>query len=283
MKKSDRRFFLKSSGLLLGGLLISRLGVSQPLSRTARFKLKLDLRNVNFFFTGNLNFKQHLDVAVAPLLQNMSGVYLDAGNFTEQSKTKTMHRVAQMNAFGYQAAALGKHEMAIGEDNLLRLAKSCDFTLVNSLTTWRNPELSNWIKPFQLVEIADKNVAVLATAPMCPSNQEVVILTSLAKQLKKEQQCDLAICLVPNGLKKKELLELVRESGGIDVFFCVATDAPKDAIYILRNKDKKEATLIYGGKEAIELGHYAANMKTAGYVLPNRIACCPPKNPIHWS
>lgn len=283
MKNSDRRFFLKSSGLLLGGLLISRLGMTQPLSRATRFNLKLDLRNVNFFFTGNLNLKQHLETTVAPLLQRMSGVYLDTGNFTEHSKGKIVQRVNQMNVLGYQAAALGKDELALGEENLLRLAKACDFTLLNSIAVWHNLELSNWVKPFQLIAIADKRVGVLAIGPVSPSSHDLVRLISLAKRLRIEEQCDLIICLVPDGLKKQELLELVRESDAIDMFFCAATNTKKDATYILKNKGKEETTLMYGGKDAVELGHYAANMETAGYVLPNRIACCPPKNAIHWS
>ncbi|WP_270090703.1 hypothetical protein [Sphingobacterium sp. SYP-B4668] len=283
MKSSDRRLFLKNSGLLLGSLLISRIGVAQPLSRTARFNLSLNLAQVNFFFTGNLNRRQHLESIVAPLLRNMSGIYLDTGNFTEHSQANTRYRVSQMNALGYQVAALGKHEVDMGEENLLKLAKSCDFALVNSLTAWRNSELTNWIKPFQLVEIGGRCVGVLAIGPACPSKQDMDKLTRLAKQLKKEEQCDMIICLVPEGLKKEELLELVRESGDVDLFCCAATDARAGVCQILKNGDNAETTLIYGGEEAIELGHYAANMSASEYVLPNRMACHPPKAATSWS
>ncbi|MBL1407545.1 bifunctional UDP-sugar hydrolase/5'-nucleotidase [Sphingobacterium faecale] len=278
MNNNNRRFFLKSSGLILGSFLLARLGMAKSPAQAARFNLRLDLKDVNFVFTGNLNRKQHLETTVAPILQNISAVYLDTGNFTAHSKAKTIDRVKQMNDLGCQAAALGRDELTMPETDLLTLARSCDFTLLNSLAVWQNRELSNRIKPFQLIQIVDRRVGVLAIGPVSLSGSEVHRLTSLAKRLREEEQCHMIICLVPEGHNKKKLKEIAEQSEAIDLFLCAATDAEVGLCYVLKNREHTDTTLIYGGKGGVEWGHYAANMESVGYVLPNTMGCYTPKN-----
>lgn len=262
---SDRREFLKHCGILGSLFLVSQQEVVNSLSQYSRFNLKLDLNNLNIFFTGNLKG----NLSELNQVKGISSLLFDAGNFISSS-SEMDHQIRKMNSLGYQVAALGKNELSLSESKLIELAEKSEFSLVNSHLNFENKTLSKLIKPFQIIDLLEKKVGVLSISSGFKSSQDLRKINKLATNLKKNQNCFVVVCLIANNIQKKTAHSLLRKSKNIDLFWTSEIPKANGGNFISRNSEQQETTLIYGTKNKREIGYYQTDL-TREYYLPKQI------------
>lgn len=262
---NTRREFLKHCGILGSLFLVSQQEVVNSLSEFSRFNLKLDLSNLNIFFTGNMKG----DLSELRKIKGVSSLLFDAGNFISSS-SEIDHQVKKMNLLGYQVAALGRNELALGEDKLLQLAKSAEFSLVNSHINFNNKNLSRLIKPFQIIDLVDKKVGVLSISSGFKSSKDLVKINDLANTLKNQQNCSIVVCLIANNIQKKTVHSLLRKSKHVDLFWTPEIPQTNGGNYISKNSLDNEVTLIYGKRKQNNIGYYQTDI-SKDFFLPKQI------------
>jgi hypothetical protein len=262
---SDRREFLKHCGILGGLFLVSQQEVVNSLSQFSRFNLKLDLNNLNLFFTGNLKG----NLSELGQIKDTSSLLFDAGNFISSS-SEIENQIKKMNFLGYQVAALGKNELALGEEKLIQLVQKSEFALVNSHINFENKILSKLVKPFQIIDLVEKKVGVLSISSGFKSSRDLKKINELANTLKNKQNCGIVVCLIANNIQKKTAHSLLRKSENVDLFWTPEIPNTKGGNFISRNALAQEVTLIYGTKSKREIGYYQADLSN-DYYLPKQI------------
>src|SRR5690606_9848902 len=278
MNSPNRRDFIKRSGLLLGGLfLATNKGVCHTLS--APYKgvyLDFDEAQTSIFHTGNQFGKKELFEASCTANIPRNTQQLHTGNFLA-SDTPDVSVTDKMNALGIQVAALGNQEISLTETGLLALAKSCPFTLVNSHMDWENPVLDKWIKPFEVVQIRNKRIGILATAgnELAKSPEHQMKVERWARNLKQFQQVDMVLSLVSQGWSKTELTSWMKTSRSINIFLCADLAGDKGGNLVLKNAEGKDTLLSFGDATGNGWSKYSCNMAMDGLVLPTQLAYMP--------
>ena len=275
MKNNNRRKFIKSSGLLLGGLLMAtNKSICKTLSAQYHgFYMDIDESNILFLHTGNqcgdtTFFKTYHD-----FFSSDTPIWLHTGDFLPSGKPD-QSVIDSMNMLGVKAAALGANELQLGDKALLALAKACPFTLLHSHASWAGSELQRWVKPFEILQTHNRRIGIVAAGGggAVHDPRARIEIESRARYLKEQQGVDLVISLIPTGANKAALLRWIHESKHIDTFLCSALEMDKSSNQVLKNADGKDSLLSYGDIGGQGVGRFRCNMTVKGLVLPMQLA-----------
>ena len=167
--------------------------------------------------------------------QNPDLLFFDSGDFSQGSGYYTLFKgeveVGLMNQMGYDAATIGNHEFDFGLNNLAKLIRMANFPIVCSNYDFTGTPCEGLVKEYITLHRNGLKIGVFALgAPMkgLVSNKNCEGVTFLdpaetakkyVKLLRKQEKCDVVICLSHLGWKISEYPDeqFIREIDGCDL------------------------------------------------------------------
>ena len=197
---------------------------------------------------------------------------LDCGDFSQGSLYyncfKGSTEVEIMNAMGYDAGAIGNHELDYGLDNFARLVKMAEFELLCANYDFTGTVCEGLVKPYTIIERGGKKIGIFGLSPdprglvsqenyagikfLSPVEAANTCVTEL-----KKAGCDAIVCLSHLGWKIKNEYNderLVAETSGIDVILGGHSHDYFEKPIIYKNRDGKDVIMQQMGKNGRQLG-----------------------------
>lgn len=272
MNNKSRRDFLAKIGLLSGGMVVGNRSYASELGRAARFNLRPEMNAVHVYCTGNLNNRAELLTDLPEAVQPENALWLSTGNFVDPHG-QYKSTVFKMNQQGYQVAAIGNNESALGDKMLLELAKSCDFTLVKSHGKRLTSDRDTWIKPYEIIHLDNKSIAVVAMGPSEGAEKDLQAwreTEGLVEKLKIGKGYDMVVCLLPQGYDKLFVEDCVRASRSIHVMNCAGFTGQKASNRIMKNANNQDVVVMLGSETGDMLAKQVYSLEREGLVLPQQ-------------
>ncbi|MDD2475015.1 MAG: metallophosphoesterase [Dysgonamonadaceae bacterium] len=155
----------------------------------------------------------------------------DAGDFVQGTPYFNMFKgdveVEAMNILNYDAVTLGNHEFDYGMDVLTNIVKKAKFPIVCTNYDFSQTEIASYIKPYHIIYKNGVKIGILG-ANINPVGliasthydgmkflSPIETANKTAEMLRKEQNCDVVICLSHLGYRNE--LELAEKSHNIDI------------------------------------------------------------------
>jgi 5'-nucleotidase len=145
---------------------------------------------------------------------------LDAGDMFQGTPYFNFYKgepeIKAMNAMQYDAGTIGNHDFDGGLENLATQMGNANFKLINCNYECKGTVLENLVLPYQIfnkgklkIGITGVGIELKGLVPdnLCTGivyNDPVEKLKSIAAKLKKEEKCDMVICLSHLGYKYDE-------------------------------------------------------------------------------
>ena len=124
----------------------------------------------------------------------------DSGDFSQGSGYYTLFKgeveIGLMNEMGYDAATIGNHEFDFGLDNMARIFRMAKFPIVCSNYDCTGTVLQDLVKPYITLVRKGVKIGVFGLAPELA--QKYIDI------LRKQEKCDVVICLSHLGWKESE-------------------------------------------------------------------------------
>ena len=135
----------------------------------------------------------------------------DAGDYVQGTPYYNIFQgeaeINLMNAMRYDVACLGNHEFDNGQAHLLKMLSNATFTVVCANYDFENSPLKNVIKPYTIVTRKGVKIGIIGLLVNLDdmvsyeSRKGIIYLdpvskaNELAEKLKREDRCDMVICL----------------------------------------------------------------------------------------
>ena len=176
-----------------------------------------------------------------------------------------------MNMMKYDIATIGNHDFDNGIDGLFAQLPNAKFDFVSNYG-FKNTVLDGHVKPYKILFIDGVKIGVFGlgieleglvdkkNSKETVYNDPIESATDMARVLKKEQNCDLVICLSHIGFKYKEDpkkvcdIILAKKTKDIDLIIGGHTHTFLDKPVIEKNLDGKEVLINQVGCYGINLG-----------------------------
>jgi len=163
---------------------------------------------------------------------------LDGGDYNQGTPYFTMAKgdleVELCNALGYDAAAIGNHELDNGQKELARRLKMAKHSTVTCNYDLSATPLKKLVKPYTIIKRAGYKIGIIGAAPLLESNvlrsalDNMVRLNTIAEvnrwadYLKNEKKCDIVILLSHLGFSGGDLehpsdIVMVENSRNLDI------------------------------------------------------------------
>jgi 2',3'-cyclic-nucleotide 2'-phosphodiesterase (5'-nucleotidase family) len=200
-------------------------------------------------------------------------IVLDAGDFLSGTPFHTFYggraEIECMNAIGYDAVAVGNHELDKGLKKLFDLSESANFPFMSANLTWRqNGE--RVFQPYMYFEAEDVTIALLAlttddiygrvrpsaVAPLAAASP-LETAKELVPQLRRQAQA--VIVLSHIGVEEDQ--KLAREVPGIDLIVGGDSHTKLDEPIVIKNPLSKRPTYI------VQTGSYARHLGRADLIF----------------
>jgi 5'-nucleotidase len=175
-----------------------------------------------------------------------------------------------MSAMKYDASTLGNHDFDNGISGLLNTEKHRNFDLLNCNYDFSNSALSSFTKTHKIIEKDGLTIGIigvgLALSGLVPDanftgivyKDPIIAANQWAKKLKKQEKCDLIICLSHLGYQYKgnkvSDQNLAAASSDIDVILGGHTHTFLDKPQEFLNANKKPIIVNQAGWAALRLG-----------------------------
>jgi 5'-nucleotidase len=201
--------------------------------------------------------------------QEISGLLLDAGDFLNGNSSFTEHKqvIDLMNKMGYNVATIGNHELIQGQDYLAQLIPFMKFKLVNCNYEF-NANLNKLVSPCIIVNSGKFKVGITGVGHQVAGikyNDAISSANNMAKFLKKNENCDLVVCLSHLGYSQKGDLpdnqKLARHSEYIDVIISGHNHKLLQGPAIISNKNKEEVIVSQAAWDGLMLGKTIINFE----------------------
>lgn len=294
--KNNRRDFIKTilAGSVLAGLSASplknfaRLNASQLKSSVGKEYIKLTILHTN-------DMHSHIDAFPSndPKYPGMGGfakraaiikdirnieknvLLLDSGDVFQGTPYFNLYggevEFKLMSQVGYDATTVGNHEFDNGLEGIANKLQFATFPFISSNYDFSNTILAGKILPYKIFYKNDIKIGVfglgieLAGLVSQTGYGETVWLNpyekaaEMAHILKKEQECDLIICLSHLGFRnndetKASDVNLAKQSKYIDLILGGHTHTFIDKPYKYFNSDNKEIYIAQEGWAGLKLG-----------------------------
>lgn len=207
---------------------------------------------------------------VEELRRESPGLLLvDCGDFSQGTPYYNLFRgeveVKMMNDMKYDAVAIGNHEFDFGLDNMARLFRLAEFPIVCANYGVEGTVLAGLVKPY-VVLVRDglrigifglsPKMAGLVQADKCEGvtyKDPVTTANEVAAKLKKEEKCDVIVCLSHLGIEK-DRTRLIPKTRNIDVVLGGHSHTLMKEPQVALNPDGKSVSLFHTGKSGVFVG-----------------------------
>ena len=194
--------------------------------------------------------------------QETNGLLVDGGDFLDQSNSIAQQKevIHTMNAMGYHAAAIGNHELALGQENLASLIPYMDFALVNCNYHF-NDELSRLVKSYIIINSGQYKIGITGVGHRVAGviyNDAIHCANKIAKHLKEDEHCNIVICLSHLGNQQlngsPDNKRLARESEHIDMIISGHNHELMSGQLVMQNKNKHEVIISQAAWNGLMMG-----------------------------
>lgn len=196
----------------------------------------------------------------------------DCGDFSQGSSYYTMFKgdveVELMNRMHYDAATIGNHEFDFGLDNMIRLFKMAEFPIVCSNYDFGNTELKDIVKPYIVLKRQGVKIGVFA---LCPPLEGLVsaknygplkfldpveVTTRMVDVLRRQEKCDVVICLSHLGWEVSEYPDdkFISQTSGIDLVLGGHSHTYLKTLGYVTDKEGRQVPVDHEGKHAVFVG-----------------------------
>ena len=204
--------------------------------------------------------------------QNPDLLFFDSGDFSQGSGYYTLFKgeveVGLMNQMGYDAATIGNHEFDFGLNNLAKLIRMANFPIVCSNYDFTGTPCEGLVKNYITLHRNGLKIGVFALgAPMkgLVSNKNCEGVTFLdpaetakkyVKLLRKQEKCDVVICLSHLGWKISEYPDeqFIREIDGCDLVLGGHTHTYMPTLEYAPDKNGRMVPNDQNGKHGVFIG-----------------------------
>ena len=196
----------------------------------------------------------------------------DCGDFSQGSSYYTMFKgdveVELMNRMHYDAATIGNHEFDFGLDNMIRLFKMAEFPIVCSNYDFGDTELKDIVKPYIVLKRQGVKIGVFA---LCPPLEGLVsaknygplkfldpveVTTRMVDVLRRQEKCDVVICLSHLGWEVSEYPDdkFISQTSGIDLVLGGHSHTYLKTLCYVTDKEGRQVPVDHEGKHAVFVG-----------------------------
>lgn len=185
-----------------------------------------------------------------------------------------------MSMMKYDAATLGNHDFDNGVDGLLKQLPHASFPFINSNYRFEDSDLKGKIEPYRLFEKGGIRIGVFGLGIELKGlvderltqgiqySDPINWANKTANHLKKENNCDLVICLSHLGYRydqnKISDIELAKRTREIDLILGGHTHTFLDQPDIVKNSEEKNVLIAQTGWAGIRLGRIDFLMEERG-------------------
>lgn len=180
-----------------------------------------------------------------------------------------------MNLMGYDAGTIGNHEFDYGLDTMKFIFERLKFPIVNSNYDFSNTVLKNTVKPYLIIKRFGFKIGVLGVGPRleglvqqekCEGVAFLPIIESVNKYaaiLKKQEKCDLIICLSHVGYSDNHAgkdsetvldMDIAANSQYVDVILGGHSHTYMDAPQKTKNRVGRDVLIFQMGKNGSYIG-----------------------------
>ena len=290
----NRRKFITQSVLAAGSLLASRSALAGLHNDDGLHKLTIlhtndvHSRLESFPMDGGRNQGLGGVAARAELIQKIRSeeqqvLLLDAGDIFQGTPFFNLYKgepeMKAMAAMGYDAATIGNHDFDAGLENFATQLQHGKFPLIICNYDFTNTPMEFKYQPYKIFKKGKLKIGVTAVgiemAGLVPDSlfgntkylDPIQKANELAAKLKKEDSCDMIICLSHLGNKYKDNKVsdeiLARETENIDLIIGGHTHTFMDEPAVLKNKIGSDVLVNQVGWAGIILGRL--DFELAGY------------------
>ena len=169
---------------------------------------------------GRGGFLRRINMLKEQRRQHPDLLLFDSGDFSQGSGYYTLFKgdveVGLMNQMGYDAVTIGNHEFEFGLENLARIFRMAEFPIVCSNYDCKGSLLEGLVKPYITLVRNGVKIGVFALSPalkglVFDGNCEGITYLDPAETaqkyiniLRKQEKCDIVICLSHLGWKESE-------------------------------------------------------------------------------
>ena len=221
--------------------------------------------------------------------KNPDLLYFDSGDFCQGSPYYNLFRgdveIGLMNQMGIDASTIGNHEFDFGIDNMARIFRKANFPILCSNYDFTGTVLEGIVKPYTIIRRGDIKIGVFA---LCPQLEGLVAATNstgiryldpatcanqMVQLLKKQQKCDLVICISHLGWDDSPAEERLRagraecdnsaiaKTRGIDLVLGGHSHTYFQELQYITDLDGRQVPVDQNGKHAIYIGRMIVTMK----------------------
>ena len=199
----------------------------------------------------------------------------DCGDFSQGTPYYNMFRgeleVKMMNLMGYDAMTIGNHEFDFGLENMARLFRMAHFPVVCANYEVTGTPLEGLVKPYVVLERQGVRVGVFGLSPRMEGlvqadkcqgivyRDPIPVAREMVRLLRKEEKCDVVICLSHLGLYGSGLGDagdevLAAQTEGIDLILGGHSHTYLERPSFYENASGQEVPVMHVGKNGAYVG-----------------------------
>ena len=202
----------------------------------------------------------------------------DSGDFSQGSSYYTMFKgdveVGLMNRMGYDAVTIGNHEFDFGLENMARVFKMANFTIVCANYDFTGTVCEGLVKPYVVLKRNGVRVGVfglgaklqgLVSGKNCVGVKYLnpaEVTRKMVDILRNQEKCDVVICLSHLGWDISDYSdeELIPDTRGIDIVLGGHSHTFMKEVQYLKNLDGKQVADDQNGKHAALVGKLVVDL-----------------------
>lgn len=204
-------------------------------------------------------------------------LYIDSGDFFQGSPYFTMFKgeveLGLMNMMHLDATTIGNHEWDYGVENLANFIRRANFPVVCSNYDFTGTPLDSLVKPYIILNRNGLKIGIYALCPkldglVAKKNYQGVVYLNpasvgleMATKLKKEEECDVIICISHLGWNEKADIAMIQNSRYVDLVLGGHSHTNFKDLKYVKDLDGKSVPVDQNGKSGLFLGNITLTCK----------------------